>query len=56
MDKNIDLILDTDERLSGVGCGVSDSAELIVRLDGSDEIRHFSSAEVSVRAGMKAGL
>ena len=56
MDKSIDLILDTDERLSGVGCGVSDSAELIVRLDGSDEIRHFSSAEVSVRAGMKAGL
>ena len=55
MDKSIDLILDTDERLSGVACGVSDSAELMVRLDGSDEIRCFNSAEVSVRAGKKVG-
>jgi len=56
MGKNIDLILDADERLSGVGCGVSDNAELMVRLDGSDVVRYFNSAEVSVRADLKEGV
>ena len=56
MDKSIELILDTGERLSGVACGISGSAELMVRLDDSDEVRHFNSAEVSVRAGLKAGV
>lgn len=56
MNKNIDLLLDAEQRLSGVACGVSDSAELMVRLDGCDEVRYFNSAEVSVRTGLKVGM
>ena len=52
MNKNIDLITDTEGCLRGCAQGVSDEAELIVRIDGSDELRRFNSAEVSVRAGM----
>jgi len=52
MNKSIDLITDNEGYLSGCAQGVSDEAELIVRMDGSNELRFFNSAEVSVRAGV----
>jgi BirA family biotin operon repressor/biotin-[acetyl-CoA-carboxylase] ligase len=51
MNKSIDLITDNEGCLSGCAQGISDEAELIVRMDGSNELRCFNSAEVSVRAG-----
>jgi BirA family biotin operon repressor/biotin-[acetyl-CoA-carboxylase] ligase len=53
MNKRIDLITDNEGCLSGCAQGVSDEAELIVRIDGSNEIRRFNSAEVSVRTGVR---
>ena len=50
MNKSIDLITDNEGRLSGLAQGVSDEAELIVRMDDNNELRLFNSAEVSVRA------
>ena len=52
MNKSIDLITDDEGCLSGCAQGVSDEAELIVRMDGSNELRRFNSAEVSVREGV----
>jgi len=52
MNKSIDLVTDNEGCLSGCAQGVSDEAELIVRMDGSNELRCFNSAEVSVRAGV----
>lgn len=46
-DKNVEIILDNKEVLSGVAQGVSDSAELLVLVEG--EHRVFNSAEVSVK-------
>jgi len=46
--KNVEVILDNKEMLSGVAQGVNDNAELLVLIDG--EMRVFNSAEVSVRA------
>ena len=50
MNKSVDLITDSEGRLSGLAQGVTDEAELIVRMDGNNELRLFNSAEVSVRA------
>ncbi len=46
--KKVEIILDNNERLSGLAQGVNDNAELLVLVDG--ELRAFNSAEVSVRA------
>lgn len=48
MTKNVELVLDNEEVLSGIAQGVNEEAELIVMVDG--EKRTFNSAEVSVRA------
>jgi len=53
-DKKVDIILDSDESLSGLAQGVSDNAELLVLING--ELRSFNSAEVSVRANDEAGV
>ena len=45
--KNVELILDNKEVLSGVAQGVNDEAELLVMVDGRQCV--FNSAEVSVR-------
>lgn len=45
---NVEILLDTKERLAGVAQGVTDRAELLVTIDG--EVRVFSSADVSVKA------
>lgn len=47
--KHVELILDSNEVLSGIAQGVNEKAELVVMVDG--EKRAFNSAEVSVRAG-----
>ena len=46
--KKVEIILDNNERLSGLVQGVNDNAELLVLIDG--ELRAFNSAQVSVRA------
>jgi len=46
--KNVEIILDNAEVLSGVAQGVNEEAELLVLIDGRQ--RAFNSAEVSVRA------
>ena len=46
--KNVEIILDDREVLSGIAQGVNEQAELVVMIDG--EKRVFKSAEVSVRA------
>jgi len=45
--KNVEIILDNKEALSGVAQGVNDRAELLVLIGG--EQRVFNSAEVSVK-------
>ncbi len=52
--KEVDIILDNKETLSGIAQGVNDNAELLVLIDG--EQRAFNSAEVSVRAGKKGNV
>jgi len=52
--KEVEIILDNNERLFGLAQGVSDNAELLVLIDG--ELHSFNSAEVSVRAGNAAGV
>jgi len=47
-DKEVELILDDGEIMSGVALGVNDSAELLVMIDGKHRV--FNSAEVSVKA------
>lgn len=51
--RNIEIILDNNERLTGVALGVNDNAELEVLVGG--EKRVFNSAEVSVKARVKKG-
>jgi biotin-(acetyl-CoA carboxylase) ligase len=46
--KDVEIILDNREVLSGIAQGVNEQAELVVMIDG--EKRVFNSAEVSVRA------
>ncbi len=46
--KNVEIILDNEETLSGVVSGVNDRAELLVSIDGVE--RAFNSAQVSVKA------
>ncbi|MBE9561118.1 MAG: biotin--[acetyl-CoA-carboxylase] ligase [Proteobacteria bacterium] len=46
-DKNVEIILDNKEVLSGVAQGLNDNAELLVLIEG--EQRVFNSAEVSVK-------
>ena len=46
-DKNVEIILDNKEVLSGVAQGLNDNAELLVLVEG--EQRVFNSAEVSVK-------
>lgn len=46
--KKVDVILDNNEKLSGIAQGVNENAELLVLIDG--ELCAFNSAEVSVRA------
>ena len=45
--KDVEIILDNREVLSGIAQGVNEQAELVVMIDG--EKRVFNSAEVSVR-------
>lgn len=52
--KEVEIILDNNEKLFGLAQGVSDNAELLVLIDG--ELRRFNSAEVSVRAGKAADV
>lgn len=47
--ENVEILLDNNERLSGVAQGVTDRAELLVTVDGEEQV--FNSADVSVRAG-----
>ncbi len=49
--KNVEIILDNNERLEGVASGVNDSAELEVLIGGDKRV--FNSADVSVKAGLK---
>ncbi|MEN8713155.1 MAG: biotin--[acetyl-CoA-carboxylase] ligase [Arenicellales bacterium] len=48
IDKNVEIILDNGEKRSGVACGVNDNAELLVMIDGKQQV--FNSAQVSVKA------
>ena len=48
LDKNVEIILDNGEKRSGVATGVNDKAELLVMIDGKQQV--FNSAEVSVKA------
>ncbi len=50
--KDVEIILDNREVLSGIAQGVNEQAELVVMIDG--EKRVFNSAEVSVRAAKGA--
>ncbi len=45
--KNVEIVLDNNERLSGSAQGVNTAAELLVLIDGQQ--RAFNSAEVSVK-------
>jgi len=49
--KNVMIMLDDMTKLTGVACGVSALAELIVLVDGVERV--FNSAEVSVTAGVE---
>lgn len=49
-DKEVDIILDNGEVLTGIAQGVNENAELLVLM--ADELRVFNSADVSVRATM----
>lgn len=49
--KNVEIILDNNERLEGVALGVNDNAELEVLIGGDKRV--FNSADVSVKAGVK---
>lgn len=46
-DKNVDVILDDKTKLSGVAKGITEQAELMVKIDG--KLCVFNSAEVSVK-------
>lgn len=50
--KNIELILDNKEVLSGVAQGVNDEAELVVMVDGRERV--FNSAEVSIQTARES--
>jgi BirA family biotin operon repressor/biotin-[acetyl-CoA-carboxylase] ligase len=47
--KNLEIILDNKEILTGVAQGVTDRAELLVTIEGKEHV--FNSADVSVRHG-----
>ncbi len=49
--KDIEIIMDNNERLAAVARGVTDSAELIALVDGKQQL--FNSAEVSVKTSHK---
>jgi BirA family biotin operon repressor/biotin-[acetyl-CoA-carboxylase] ligase len=49
-EKNVEIILDNKEVISGIAQGVNDNAELIVLVDGRECV--FNSADVSVKTGM----
>jgi BirA family biotin operon repressor/biotin-[acetyl-CoA-carboxylase] ligase len=46
-EKNVEVILDNKDVLSGLAQGINDSAELLVLIDGQQQV--FNSAEVSVK-------
>lgn len=46
-EKNVEVILDNKDVLSGLAQGINDSAELLVLIDGQQQV--FRSAEVSVK-------
>jgi len=46
-EKNVDILLDNKEVLTGIAQGVNDEAELIVMVDGRKRV--FNSAEISVQ-------
>ncbi len=48
-EKNVEVVLDDKAVMSGVACGVTDDAELLVMIDGEE--RSFNSADVSVKPG-----
>jgi len=48
--KNVEIMLETKEVLTGVAQGVTDRAELLVVIEGEERI--FNSAEVSVKAAL----
>jgi BirA family biotin operon repressor/biotin-[acetyl-CoA-carboxylase] ligase len=50
--KNVEIILDDKQVLSGIAQGVSDNAELLVLIDGRQHV--FNSAEVSVKTGSQS--
>ena len=50
--KNVQLILDNNEVVSGIAQGVNDEAELVVMVEGKKCV--FNSAEVSVRASKES--
>lgn len=50
-EKNVEIILDNKEIVSGVAHGINDNAELLVWVDGKERV--FNSAEVSVKTGHK---
>lgn len=52
--KEVEVILDNKEVLSGVAQGVNDNAELIVLVEGDQRV--FNSAEVSVRTDKAASV
>ena len=52
-EKNVEVILDNDDVLSGLAQGVNDNAELLVLIDGQQ--RAFNSAEVSVQTAKETG-
>ena len=53
-DKNVDILLDNKEVLTGIAQGVNDEAELIVMVDGRKRV--FNSAEISVKTTKGKGL
>ena len=48
IDKTVEIILDNGEKRSGLARGVNDNAELLVMIDGKQQV--FNSAQVSVKA------
>ncbi|MCG6938121.1 MAG: biotin--[acetyl-CoA-carboxylase] ligase [Gammaproteobacteria bacterium] len=47
--KNVEIMLDSKQILAGVAQGVTDRAELLVTIEGEEQV--FNSADVSVRTG-----
>jgi len=52
--KNVEIVRDNGEIVTGLAQGVNEDAELIVNIEGKQEI--FNSAEVSVKAGENNSL